>query len=72
MERTIQERLADANKKVKEVIRYQEKVAEIASEPTSKENFQEVSTIMLRIVECWPIELSQKFHRMYEKQRYHM
>jgi len=65
MKRTIEERLADANKKVKKLIRHQE----IASEPTSKDNFQEVSTIILRIVECWPVDLQQKFHTMYEKQR---
>ena len=47
-------------------------VQPVAYEPTSKENFQEVSTIILRIVECWPVELQQKFHRMYQKQRYHM
>tara|TARA_R110002074_G_scaffold132769_1_gene276284 strand:+ start:436 stop:639 length:204 start_codon:yes stop_codon:yes gene_type:complete len=65
---TIQERMDRLHAKVKEKIRHQEMI----SDPTSKESFEEVSTIMLRIVECWPIELSQKFHRMYEKQRYHM
>ena len=47
-------------------------VQPVAYHPTNRDNFEEVSTIMLRIVECWPVDLSQKFHRMYEKQRYHM
>jgi hypothetical protein len=46
-------------------------VQPVAYHPTSRDNFQEVSTIILRIVECWPIELQEKFHTMYGKQRYH-
>ena len=32
-----------------------------------RDNFQEVSKIILKIVECWPYDLQQKFHRMYNK-----
>ncbi len=36
-------------------------------DPTARDNFQEVSKIILKIVECWPYDLQQKFHRMYNK-----
>ena len=70
-EMEIQRHRERVSQRTKDVATITPGVQPVAYHPTNRDNFQEVSTIILRIVECWPVDLQQKFHRMYGKQRYH-